>query len=342
MLGQTQGMSLATLRRNMTITMILLCGVLFTLISIISYYFGLDIYIAGPLVLFIVFAQWVLAPIIVSASTNLQYIKKGENKFLENLVRNIAQKSQIPVPRIAIVPDKTPNAFVFGRTVSSATLAVHTGLLKKLRSEEVEAVIAHEMGHIKHKDVMVMTVASAIPLVAYVVARSILWSRRSRRKNAGAIILVAVVSFAVYLISQMLVLYLSRSREHFADTYSAYITKNPRNLRSALAKITYGLSLSPKESTGLRAFYIGDPQKSSKEIKPIIKKKSEYDLDHDGVLNEKELESAMEKEAEKTPFGMANDLFSTHPSTYKRMLLLRKIEEELDKGQFVQDIYRFI
>jgi heat shock protein HtpX len=153
---------------------------------------------------------------------------------------------------------------------------------------------------------------------------------------------VALVSFVVYLVSQLLVLYLSRSREFFADTYSAYVTQNPRNLRSALAKIAYGLSLSPKESTGLRAFYIGDPQKSVNEIKPIVKRKSEYDLDRDGVLDERELELAMEKEAERTPFGTANDLFSTHPATFQRMLLLKKIEEELDKGQFTRDIYRFI
>ncbi|MGD2249980.1 MAG: zinc metalloprotease HtpX [Candidatus Methanofastidiosia archaeon] len=335
-------MSLAALRRNMVITMILLFGVLFTIISIITYYFNLGFYIAVPLVILIVCAQWALGPLIVSAITELHYLKKGENQFLENTVKDICKKSEIPVPKIAVVPDKTPNAFVFGRTTSSATLAVHTGLLQNLRSEEIEAVIAHEVGHLKHNDVVVMTLASGIPLVAFWVVRSVSWFRGSRRKDAGTIAFVALVSFVVYLVSQLLVLYLSRSREFFADTYSAYVTQNPRNLRSALAKIAYGLSLSPKESTGLRAFYIGDPQKSVNEIKPIVKRKSEYDLDRDGVLDERELELAMEKEAERTPFGTANDLFSTHPATFQRMLLLKKIEEELDKGQFTRDIYRFI
>jgi heat shock protein HtpX len=335
-------MSLAVLRRNMVVTMVLLFGTLFVIISVVTYYFDVGMVITVPLVLIFIVFQWLLSPSIVSASTKLRYLKKGENPFLENMITDLAKKSKVPVPRIAVVPDKTPNAFVFGRTTSSTTLAVHEGLLQKFRPEEIEAVVAHEIGHIKHKDVTVMTLASAVPLVAYVVARSMLWgSRGSRKKDAGSIILVALVSYVVYLVSQLLVLYLSRSREHYADTYSAYLTGEPRNLRSALAKIAYGLSLSPKESTGLRAFYIGDPQKSKEEITTIIQKKSEYDLDRDGVLDEHELELAMEKEA-KSPFGRANDLFSTHPSTFKRILLLKRIEDELNRGTFTGDIYRFV
>jgi heat shock protein HtpX len=326
----------------MMITMILLFGFIFVIISVITYIFELSMYYSIPIVLLFIVFQWAISPIIVSASTKLRYLKKGENPFLENTVQNLAQRSGIPVPKIAVVPDRIPNAFVFGRTVSSATLAVHQGLLENFRPEEIQAVLAHEIGHLKHRDVVIMTLASAIPLVAYVVARSILWTRGGRKKNAGAILLVAVVSFLVYLVSQLLVLYLSRSREYFADAYSAYITGEPHNLRSALAKLAYGLSLSPKETTGLRAFYIGDPQESKKEIQTIIRKKSEYDLDHDGVLDERELELAMQKEAEYSPFGRANDLFSTHPSTFKRILLLKRMEEELDRGHFTGDIYRFI
>jgi heat shock protein HtpX len=214
-------------------------------------------------------------------------------------------------------------------------------LLEKFRPEEIEAVVAHEIGHLKHKDVVIMTLASAIPLVAYWVARSLSWGR-GRKDDAFTIALVGIVSFFVYLVSQLLVLYLSRSREHFADTYSAYITGKPRHLRSALAKLAYGLSISPKESSGLRALYIGDPQESKNEIKTIVQRKNEYDLDRDGVLDEHELELAMQKEAERSPFGRVNDLFATHPSTFRRILLLNRIEEEMEQGQFTGDIYRFI
>lgn len=324
------------------VTMILLFGVLFALISVIIFYFNLSMYFAVPLVVLFVIFQWLLSPTIVSASARLRYLKRGENPFLENMVQDLAAKSGVPLPRIAVVPDETPNAFVFGRTASSATLAVHEGLLRNFRPEEIKAVVAHEIGHIKHRDVVIMTVASAVPLISYIIARSIFWSRGGRRKDGGSIILVAAVSFLVYFVSQLLVLYLSRSREFFADTYSAYLTGEPHNLRSALAKISYGLSLSSKEPSGLRAFYIGDPGASKKEIRTIIEKKSEYDLDRDGVLDEHELEVAMQKEAQRSPFGQANDLFSTHPSTFRRILLLKKIEEELNRGQFTGDIYRLI
>lgn len=335
-------MSLAVLRRNMVITMMLIFGMMFAIISVVTYYFDLGMIITILLVLLFVLAQWLLSPSIISASTKLHYLKKGENTFLESTVATMARKAGLPIPRIAVVPDETPNAFVFGTSASSATLAVHQGLLRNFRPEEIEGVIAHELGHIRHRDMAIMTVASAVPLVAYVLARSVFWTRGGRRKDAGSILAVAALSYVVYFVSQLLVLYLSRSREYFADTYSAYLTKEPHNLRSALTKIAYGLSLSQKESSGLRAFYIGDPQESKDEIKNIIRRKMEYDLDRDGILDEHELELAMQKEAERSPFGNANDLFSTHPSTFKRLLLLKKIEEELDRGQFTGDIYRFI
>lgn len=336
-------MSLAVLKRNMMITIILLFASLFAIISVIIYFFDIELYFSIPLILLVIVGQWLLSPTIVSASSKLRYLKKGENQFLESMVAELSNTARITMPRLAVVPDSTPNAFVFGRTSGSSTLAVHEGLLKKFRPEEIKAVVAHEIGHIKHNDVVIMTLASAVPLVAYVIARGFLWRSGGRRgKNAGTIILVGLVSYLVYVVSQLLVLYLSRSREYFADTYSAYITGHPRNLRSALAKLTYGLSLSSKESTGLRAFYIGDPQNAKDEIKTIMHKKREYDLDRDGVLDEHELQLAMEEEAQKTPFGKANELFSTHPPTFKRILLLKKIEEELEHGHFTGDIYRFI
>ncbi|MBU7015468.1 MAG: M48 family metalloprotease [Theionarchaea archaeon] len=335
-------MSLAVLRRNMVITMMLIFGMMFVVVSVLAYFFDFGVLITVFLVLLFVLAQWLLSPYIIRASTRLHYLKKGENTFLESAVATLSKKAGLPIPKIAVVPDETPNAFVFGTSTSSATLAVHQGLLRNFRPEEIEGVIAHELGHIRHRDMAIMTAASAVPLVAYVLARGFFWTKGARRKDAASILAVAALSYVVYFVSELLVLYLSRSREYFADTYSAYLTKEPHNLRSALTKIAYGLSLSQKESTGLRAFYIGDPQESKDEIKNIIRRKMEYDLDRDGVLDEHELELAMQKEADRSPFGSANDLFSTHPSTFKRLLLLKKIEGELDRGQFTGDIYRFI
>jgi len=289
--------------------------------------------------------QFLIGPAIVRSSTRLRYLKPGENPWLESTVRELAEKSRIPMPRLATVPDNTPNAFVFGRTAKSATLAVHEGLLMKLNKDEIKGVIGHELGHIRHKDYIVMTVLSALPLLAYLVARGTWMAARfagssSKRKEEGsmraAFFLIGIISYIVYIISLLCVMKLSRLREHYADAYSAYITKSPGNMQSALAKITYGLSLSPKPPSGARAFYIGDPALAKQEIHRIMTKKQEYDLDKDGVLDERELELAMEKEAKST-WSRINNWFSTHPPTFKRVLLLREIEREMESGRYTSD-----
>jgi Zn-dependent protease with chaperone function len=126
---------------------------------------------------------------------------------------------------------------------------------------------------------------------------------------------------------------LSRLREHYSDAYSAYVTGTPRQLESALTKITYGLSLSPRPPHGARTLYIGDPALAKQECRGILRRKEEYDLDKDGVLDEKELELAMEREA-KSRWTTINTWFATHPATYQRVLLLREIDKEMVSGQY--------
>jgi len=294
--------------------------------------------------LIFILLQYLIGPAIVISSTHLRYLKPAENPWLESTVKELADKSGTPMPKLAIVPDDTPNAFVFGRTASNATLAVHEGLLAKLSKEEVKGVIGHEMGHIKHKDYVVMTVLSALPLLAYIIAQgtwhAIRFSRGGRGKGGAsakaAFLAVAAISYIVYIVSLLCVMRLSRLREHYADAYSAYATGSPRSLQSALTKITYGLSLSPKPPSGARAFYIGDPAMAKQEIQVIMEKKQEYDLDKDGVLDERELELAMEKEAKST-WARINTWFATHPPTFKRVLLLREIEGEMESGRYTSD-----
>jgi heat shock protein HtpX len=317
------------------------------LVFVIVYFLQLDVFTGllvalGGSALFILF-QYAIGPVIVASTTRLHYLKPGENPWLESTVRELADKSGVPMPKLATVPNNTPNAFTFGRTTSSATLAVHEGLLQQLNENEVKGVIAHELGHIKHKDYIVMTVLSALPLIAYIIAQVALRAgafsggRRNSKDNSGAaLIIIGVISFAIYIITFLIVMRLSRLREHYADAYSAYVTGQPQELESALAKITYGLSISPKPPEGARAFYIEDPGQAKQEVAGIMDKKDEYDLDHDGVLDERELQLAMEKESKSTWVQM-NSLFATHPPTFKRILLLKEIEQEMNTGKYSND-----
>jgi len=313
----------------------------------IVYFLELDVF-AGLLIavggsaLFILF-QFAVGPAIVAATTKLHYLNLGENPWLEKTVKELADKTGLPMPKLATVPSNTPNAFTFGRSTRSATLAVHEGLLRQLNEAEVKSVIAHELGHIKHKDYIVMTVLSALPLIAYYIAQVTLYAgtfsggRRNNKDNSGVLLIViGAISFAVYIVTFLIVMRLSRLREHYADAFSAYLTGAPRALESALAKITYGLSISPKPPEGARAFYIEDPGMAKREISKIMAKKNQYDLDQDGVLDERELQLAMEKES-KSAWMQMNSLFATHPATFKRILLLREIDHEMDTGKYSSD-----
>lgn len=332
---------------------ILLVGIIFAvflaiIMDIVSLFFEIPpigIYaIAVVGAAFFIFIQYLIGPSIVKAATYLHYLKPGENPWLEETTKKLVDKSGLPMPKLAIVPDETPNAFTFGRTASSATLAVHEGLLRQLNKDEVEGVIAHELGHIRHRDYLVVTALSAVPLIAFIIARVSFTamqfgtvSRGRGKDNSGAIwiaiLAAAAISYVVYFLTQLCVMGLSRLREHYADAYSAYLTGQPRELESALTKITYGLSLSPKPPSGARTFYIGDPALAKEEVQEILSKKEDYDLDHNGVLDERELELAMEKEAKNT-WVKVNALFATHPPTFKRILLLREIDQEMETGKF--------
>jgi heat shock protein HtpX len=338
---------LARLKLSMTSAILVVSVIFAVFLGIIMLILQLPIVLAVIGTLLFLLFQYLLGPAIVRGSTHLRYLSPGGNPWLESTVEELAEKSGVPTPRLAVVPDETPNAFVFGRTAGDTTLAVHEGLLKQLNADEVKAVIGHELGHIKHRDYVVMTVLSALPLLAYWIAwgtfEAARWSgvrgRASDKKEGGlrgALFIVALVSYAVYIVTLLGVMSLSRLREHYADAYAAYITGQPRQLSSALTKITYGLSLSPRPTTGARAFYIGDPAMAKQEYQSIVKRKDTYDLDRDGVLDERELELAMEKEAKST-WTTINTWFSTHPPTFKRILLLQEIDDEMTSGRYSSD-----
>jgi heat shock protein HtpX len=302
---------------------------------------------AFGLALFFMLIQFAISPYIISATMKLKYVEPGSFPWLENTVRELAAKSNVPMPRVAIVPSQAPNAFVFGNSTSNMTLAVHEGLLRQLNQDEIRGVIGHELGHVKHKDSIVMTFLSAIPLIAYFVARAAMGfgyvgRRDDKRSGASYLVIAGIIALVVYFVAQLLVMKLSRLREHFSDAYSAYLTGSPRNLESALTKLAYGLSLSPEEPHGARALFISDPALARQEIGTIMDKRCEYDLDRNGVLDERELQIAMEREAKST-WTSVNTAFSTHPPTFKRILLLRQIDEEMRSGAYTStDIYKHV
>jgi len=331
----------AAMWSSVGLTLAVFAAFAFGLGILASYFFQhlpfLDVVIVAVIFpLGFIFFEYLLGPSIVRASLGRKFkpLAKGENPWLDDAVADLCSRTGLKQPRLAIVQDQSPNAFVFGRTQGDSTLAIHTGLLSRFREDEIRAVIGHELGHIAHKDYAVVTMLAAIPTLAYIVARVSFQALRGRGKK-GSWVAVAVAagafSLIVYAITQLLVLGLSRLREHYADAFSAYLTKSPRSLISALAKLSYGISVAPKQDSPVSTFYILNPAVARKEIHEIMEKKDTYDLDRDGLLDERELELAMEEESESF-FLKAAELYSTHPPTFKRILMLKQIEEEIQSS----------
>ena len=314
----------------MFLTVALLFGFLFGILAALGYYFGVSGYLILLMAVFLVFLQWYISPYIIMWTTNMQEADREKYRWIYKTVEKICKKTKTPIPKkIFIVNTGAPNAFVFGRTPKSAYLAITRGLINTLNKEEIEAVIGHEMGHINHKDMVVMTVVAAIPVLAYYAARFLIFAPKDEEKrNAGAAILIGLIAYIIYFISNLLVLYLSRLREFYADRFSGEHT-NPRALARALAKITYGLSTSEDkiENSAVRSFFIADPITATKEISTF---KNEYE---DLEIDENELKKAMEWER-KNVFARISEIFSTHPLTFKRIQALKELEEELkSKGK---------
>lgn len=174
---------------------------------------------------------------IVLASYRAQLVDPKQAPDLYALVANLAQRAGLPMPRVAIIPDETPNAFATGRDPDHAVVAVTEGILDTLNRNELEAVLAHELGHVKHRDILIGSLCAVLAQAIMLLSRLAFFVRPRNDREGGnplAALLVMIVGPIAALMLQMAV---SRSREYMADDYSAHITGRPDQLASALARI---------------------------------------------------------------------------------------------------------
>lgn len=305
---------------TMSLTLILVFGLLFALLAALASYFNIGIIGTVGMAVMLGLFQWAIGPSIVRWSTNMVPLDRHEYPWIEEAVHEMCIKNRVKIPKITIANTSMPNAFVFGRTSGSATLTLTRGLLNNLTQDETKAVIAHEIGHIKHNDMVTMTIVSVIPTIAYFIAMSTFFNR-SRNQGGGAV-MIGIGAFAVYFVTNLLILYFSRLREYYADNFAGRQVK-PSLLANALAKITYGLSLQRQEvrSSTLRSFYAVDPVSSSYEVSKFA---SYYKDQH---ISEEEVQRAMDWER-RSSFSKFGELFRTHPLTYKRIEKLYQMERQ--------------
>ena len=284
------------LRGRMALTMFLLFGLYIVFIGLLLVQFQNIALIVVVMGLFMG-AQFFFSDKLALYSMGAKEVDPQEYPELHRKIERLSQQADLPKPKVAVADSRTPNAFATGRSQDSAAVAVTTGLMQMLDDEELEGVIAHELAHIKNRDVMVMTIASFLSTIAFLVVR---WGwlfaggrNRSGGQQQAPVYVAILASLVVWIVSFLLIRALSRYREFAADRGGASITGNPSGLATALMKIDSGMEKVPEDD--LR----GQSEMNAFFIIPIR-------------------------------VGWLGRLFSTHPSTEKRIERLRNLEQELE------------
>jgi len=290
------------LTTRMFLTMFLLAIVYLLFIAVLSRFFNLFLVI--PIAILLLGLQYYYSDRLILMSLGAREVSEQEAPELHQIISRLAQTTGIPKPRVAMIDTPVPNALATGRDPNHALVAVTTGITRQLNEPELEAVIAHELSHVIHRDMRVMAMASFFATVASFIVQMGMWGgfygggyggRRDSRDSGNAFIFVFLVSAAVWAISFVLIRTLSRYREYAADRGSAIITQQPSNLASALLKISGTMQRIPDRD--LRQVEAAN----SLMLFPVA---------HRGSLSE---------------------IFSTHPSLEHRLARLREMEATLSR-----------
>ena len=269
--------------------------------------------------------QWLFAPYIIDAMYRVKEVSRSEHPKLYEIVERLSRKSGIKMPKIMFANVPIPNAFAYGSPIAGTRVAVTKGLLETLEDEEVEAVIGHELGHLKHKDVQIMMFASILPAIFYYIGYSLLLSSMwgsSDREGGASYAVIGLACLALYWILQLFTLYLSRLREYYADRHSASIVDDgARKLQEGLAKIVYAsgrMKRKTPQTSSLHAFkalFISDPDRAESDALAISRTV--------GGSDQKLVEEILRKQV--TLSDKIMEIFSTHPNVVKRIKALQEL-----------------
>jgi len=289
---------------------------------------GFDLITIGVLVVVLNVAQWLLAPYLIGLIYRVRELKQDEKPELHQIVNNLSKKSGISTPKLMLAQIPLPNAFAYGSPLSGSRVAVTQGLLDSLESGEVEAVLGHELGHLKHRDVQVMMVVSFLPALFYYIGYTLMLSgifggTDSKKGGSGSNTLIGLGFMAFSWVLTLFTLYLSRLREYYADRHSASVVDNGAEKLSTglvtIVEVSKNAGRKQKEeqktNSSFKALFIANPDQA---------KNDSAELHAAGVTNKKEL--LREKLAEKpTKINNFAEIFSTHPNIIKRLRALQEI-----------------
>lgn len=324
------------------ITLGIIFGFIFVIIFIMAFFGGyMDMTLVIGLTVGINFFMWLISPAIMDLMFRWFYkIKRLEitdleqkSKRLAGFIKRTCEKYNMKLPQLRYIEDDNPTAFAFGSGVFNARLCFSEGLFTYLTEEEIEAVLGHELGHIRRRDFIIMTIAATGVQVLYELSQLLMRSKGSsgRSKDKGGLATVGLLAYLFYFVGVYLLLFLSRTREYGADAFSAHETQNPDALARALVKIAYGIVAKPDDQSQKRllsatralgpydpqsARHLGTAFQSTHEDWHAITKVIAYDL--------------------VSPWAKIMQLQSTHPLTGKRIVRLNEFSKKMGKKTSIE------
>lgn len=311
------------LQTRMFLLVALLFGILYGVIVWVGGLLGVGGALSYLIIAFVFLGiQYLVSPSLVAWTMRVKWVTPQEAPELHQMVEELAAEARLPKPKVGVSQLSIPNAFAFGRTRRDGRICVTQGIINLLNRDELKAVLGHEMSHIQHRDMAVITLISAIPMVMYWLAFSMMWRGAwgGRRQGGGYAALIGVGAFLMYFITNLLVLYGSRIREYYADFGSIKLGNEPSALATALYKLVYGNARNKnpeelKRVEGVRAFFVNDPARAWREVKEL----SQLDQDMNGTIDVIELMDLRQKEVRLSASDKMLELFTTHPNMLKRI-----------------------
>ena len=303
----------------------LLVAILYGIIAGIVYILGVSestyYILIIAIAILIIIAQYIMGPKTIEYAMKVKHVKESENHRLHQIINELSTKAGIPKPKVGMSKLKIPNAFAYGRTRKTARVCVTEDLLNILNEDQLKAVLGHEISHIKHRDVIIITMLSVVPMICYMIYITFLWGglfSRGQRNNGGMFI-IGILALGIYFLSSLLVMYGSRIREYQADIGSVDLGNQPHHLATALYKLVYGSARADKntinKSAGMKAFFLNDPSRAVYDIKEL----KDLDLDMSGTIDQNELLQLSSKKVRISKSEKIIEMLSSHPHMVLRI-----------------------